>query len=232
MLPALLLLVALDSAPAKPGPLAALRPLPADTVRVFLLRHGQALSNLEPRPKLPPEELDHLTPLGRTQTERAAALLRSQSVRLVLSSPAGRARETATILQKAFATDEAPVETRLRSLEMGRSPGGQPLGWGEREAEWKAGRDPQPPGGESLQQVAGRLTELIATLAREHAGQAVVVVSHGEVVATLVGALQGRPVAEWEALGLKNASVTVVEASAGKPPKLVLVNVVPDEAKP
>ena len=42
-----------------------------------------------PRPKLPPEELDHLTPLGRTQTERAAALLREQRVRLVLSSPAG-----------------------------------------------------------------------------------------------------------------------------------------------
>lgn len=232
MLPALLLLAAFDSAPAKPGPLAALRPLPADTVRVFLLRHGQALSNLEPRPKLPPEELDHLTPLGRTQTERAADLLRGERVRLVLTSPAGRARETAAILQKAFATDEAPVEPRLRSLEIGRSPRGQPLGWSEREAEWKAGRDPQPPGGESLQQVAGRLTELVASLARERGGQAVVVVSHGEVIAALVGALEGRPVAEWEALSLKNASVTVVEASAGKAPKLVLVNVVPDETKP
>ena len=159
MLPALLLLAALDSAPAKPGPLAALRPLPADTTRVFLIRHGQALSNLDPRPKLPPEELDHLTPLGRTQTERAAALLRGEHVRLVLTSPAGRARETAAILQKAFAIDEAPVEPRLRSLGIGRSPAGQPLGWDEREAEWKAGRDPQPPGGESLQQVASRLTE-------------------------------------------------------------------------
>ncbi len=232
MLPALLLLAALDSAPAKPGPLGALAPLPADTVRVFLLRHGQALSNLEPRPKLPPEALDHLTALGRTQTDRAAALLSGERVRLVLTSPAGRARETAAILQKAFAIDGAPVEPRLRSLEIGRSPGGQPLGWNEREAEWKAGRDPQPPGGESLQQVASRLTELVASLARERGGQAVVVVSHGEVIAALVGALEGRPVAEWEALSLKNASVTVVEASVGKRPKLALVNVVPDETKP
>jgi broad specificity phosphatase PhoE len=232
MLPALLLVTALDLAPAKPGPLAALRPLAADTTRVFLLRHGQALSNLDPRPKLPPEELDHMTPLGRTQTERAAALLRGEHVRLVLSSPAARARETAAILQKAFAIDEAPVEPRLRSLGMGHSPAGQPLGWDEREAEWRAGRDPEPPGGESLQQVAGRLTELLASLARERGGQAVVLVSHGEVIAAFVGALQGRPVAEWEAQSLQNASVTVVEASAGKPPQVVLVNAVPDEAKP
>ena len=233
MLTALLLLVAIEAVPVKPGPLATLGSVPKDTVRVFLVRHGQALSNLNPRPKLPPEELDHLTALGRTQTARATALLRDQGIRQVLTSPAGRARETAAMLQDALATGGPIVEPRLRPLEMGRSAAGQPLGWDEREAEWKAGRDPQPPGGESLQQLAARLTDLLGLLARERGGQAVVLVSHGEVIAALAGALQGLPAYEWENLSLENASLTVVEAPAGKPPKLVLVNVVSsEEAKP
>ena len=60
-----------------------------------------------------------------------------------------------------------------------------------------------------------------------------VVVSHGEVIAALVGALHGRPVAEWEALSLKNA---LGDRGRGlgraSHPELVLVNVVPDEPKP
>jgi broad specificity phosphatase PhoE len=232
MLTALLLLAALDAAPAKTGPLATLGPIPKGAVRLFLVRHGQALSNLNPRPKLPLEKLDHLTNLGRSQTERMAALLGSQGVRHVLSSPAGRAQETATIFQQAFATGAAPLEPRLRPLEMGRSAAGQPLGWDEREAEWKAGRDPQPAGGEALRQVADRVIQLSAALARERAGQAVVLVSHGEVIAAVVGALRGLPVAEWEELSLGNGSVTVVEAAPGKPAKLGLVNVPAEVPKP
>jgi broad specificity phosphatase PhoE len=230
MLPALVLLAALESAPE--GPLAALRPPPADTVRVFLVRHGQALSNLNPRPKLTLAELDHLTALGRQQTARTAALLRDQAIRRVLVSPAGRAGETGELLREAFATLGGPAEARLRPLELGRSVSGKPFGWDEREAEWKAGRDPQPPGGESLHQVADRLTELVASLAREQAGQAVVLVSHSEVIAALVGALRSLPVAEWEEVEIRNGSVTVVEAAAGKPPSLVLVNVMAEDAKP
>jgi broad specificity phosphatase PhoE len=232
MLMALLLLAALDATPSRPGPLTALRPIPADTVRVFLVRHGQALSNLTPKPQLPPEGLDHLTDLGRAQTARAAALLRPLGVRLVLTSPAGRARETGAMFQETFVIAGAPVEQQLRPLGLGHSPAGQPLGWDEREAEWKAGRDPQPAGGESLQQVADRLSDLLAALARERAGQAVVLVSHGEVISALVGALQGRPKSEWEEISVPNASVTVVEAAPGKPPKLVLVSISTEGAEP
>jgi broad specificity phosphatase PhoE len=83
-----------------------------------------------------------------------------------------------------------------------------------------------------LHQVADRLTELIASLAREHAGQAVVLVSHGEVIAALVGSLRGSPIGNWEDVEVRNGSVTVVEAAAGERPKLLLVDVVADDAKP
>jgi probable phosphoglycerate mutase len=233
MLTALVLLAALDSAPAKPGSLTALGPIPKDTVRAFLVRHGQALSNLNPRPKLTPTELDHLTDLGRAQAARTVALLRGQGVRLVLSSPAQRARETAAILGDAVSTGVPPVEPRLRSMELGRSPAGQPLGWTEREVELKAGRDPQPPGGESFQQVADRMIELlVTTLTREYGGQGVVLVSHSEVISALVGSVRGLPKSEWEELGIPNASVTVVDATPGKPPKVLLVGLSADGARP
>ena len=62
--------------------------------------------------------------------------------------------------------------------------------------------DPAPAGGESLRQVADRLAQIFDALARERAGQAAILVSHGEVIAALVGALRGLPVAEWEELSL------------------------------
>ena len=232
MLTALLVLAALDSAPAKPGKLAALGPIPKDTVRAFLVRHAQALSNLNPRPKLTPQELDHLTEVGRAQTARTAALLRGQGVRLVATSPAKRAGETAAIIREALALGEVTVEPRLRSMELGRSPAGQPLGWTEREVELKAGRDPQPLGGESFQQVADRMIDLVTTLARDRPGQGAVLVCHSEVISALVGSVRGLPRSEWEELGIANASVTVVEATPGNPLRVVLVGLSAESAKP
>ena len=232
MFTALLLFAAVETAPAKPPSLAGLPPIPKDAVRVFLVRHGQALSNLKPRPNLSPEELDHLTPRGREQTARAAKMLAGQGVRAVVTSPAGRAKETGDILRKALGVGEAPLERGLRSLEIGRSAAGQTLSWAEREREWTAGRDPQPPDGESIQQVSDRMLDVIRSLAAARPGQAVVLVSHGEVIAALLGALQSLPSHERENLEPANASVSVVDAAVGKAPKLVLVDVSAEEAKP
>jgi len=232
MFTALLLLAVVETAPAKPPSLAGLPPIPAATVRLFFVRHGQALSNLKPRPNLRPEELDHLTQLGREQTARAAKMLAGQGVRAVVTSPAGRAKETGDVLRKALGAGEAPVERGLRSLEIGRSADGKTLSWAEREKEWTAGRDPQPPGGESIQQVSDRMLDVVRSLAAARPGQAVVLVSHGEVISALVGAIQGLPSYERENLEPANASVTVVDAALGKAPKLVLVDVSAEEAKP
>ena len=59
------------------GDLADLGPVPQDGLRVILLRHAQALSNLSPRPDLSPEELDHLTSLGREQAEAVGTCARA-----------------------------------------------------------------------------------------------------------------------------------------------------------
>jgi ribonuclease H / adenosylcobalamin/alpha-ribazole phosphatase len=226
------LLMAATLASSPPDALSGLGAVPKDSVRVLLVRHGQAYSNLDPKPKLAPAQLDRLTALGQAQVKRTAEALRGRGVTAILTSPAGRARETSEILRTTLGAPAASVEPRVRPFELGRSPGGKPLGWDEREAEWNAGRDPVPEGGESLRQLADRVLDLVASFNRTRPGQTVVVVTHGEVIAALVGALKGQPTREWEELSIQNASVTVVDAATGKPPRLVLVNVSPDEAKP
>jgi broad specificity phosphatase PhoE len=207
-----------------------LGPVPPGGVRVFLVRHGQALSNLDHPPDLPPEALDHLTDLGRAQASRAGAALRPLGIRLVLTSPASRARETAEAVLSSLPGVELRVEPRIRPLDLGRSPRGAPLDWDARIAEWKAGRDPVPAAGESLAQAGERARDLVSSLAASHRGAGVVLVSHGEVIGSFAGLLQGTPATARYPPAPANGSITVVEATAGAAPVLVEANVVPEDS--
>lgn len=195
-----------------PDPLAALGPVPAGTVRVYFIRHGQALSNLQPPPSPAPRGLDHLTPLGERQSSKVGQILASKGVKLVVTSPAGRARESAEKIAAALGTAPVRVETRLRPLDLGYDAAGKQLGWEAREAEWKAGRDPNPPGGESMAQMGERVMAVVKDLRSEAPGASVVLVAHGEVIGSFVGELRGTPPAQRFPPRLANASLTVVEA--------------------
>ena len=205
-----------------------LGPVPAATARVFLVRHGQAFSNLDPEPKLPPVKLDSLTDLGHAQARAVAAALKGQDVSGVLSSPAGRARGTAEDIRDALKANLVVIEPSLRPLDLGRAPDGKPLDWDQRIAEWSAGRDPTPPGGESLERVGARVLELVMMQRRR--GQALVFVSHGEVIGSFLGLLQGTPAPKRYPPKVHNGSITVIDVSEGKPPKVLLSDFVPAAA--
>jgi broad specificity phosphatase PhoE len=185
--------------------LGALAPLPSGALRVYLVRHGQAFSNLDPVPDLPPGELDHLTALGTRQAEAAGRALAGRGVTRVLTSPASRARETAEGISQVLGLSPPAVEPRLRSLELGRGTDGRKLTWKDRAAEWEAGRDPSPPEGESMERVGDRVDLLVRALARSRRGTGVVLVAHGEVRGTL--APKRYPP------GLANGSITVVDVA-------------------
>jgi len=209
-----------------PNPLSTLPPPPPTGVRVYLLRHGQALSNLDPEPDLPPEQLDHLTDLGKGQAEQAAAALAGRGIQVVLTSPASRARETAERIAKALKLDAPRVEPRLQPLQLGRTREGKALDWDARIAEWDAGRDPIPPAGESMEQMSDRVASLVAALARQGAGS-VVLVAHGEVIGAYLGKLRGTTPAKRYPPGIGNASISVVDARPSEPEKLLLANHAP-----
>ncbi len=193
--------------------LSTLPALPSGALRVFLVRHGQALSNLDPVPSLPPEQLDHLTALGRQQAEAAGRALAGLGVSAAFASPASRARETAEGISAALGLPPPTVEPRLRPMDLGRGADGRGLTWKDRAAEWEAGRDPSPAGGESMERAGHRMDELVRAIARSRRGRSIVMVTHGEVLAAYLGAVRGTPAPQRYPPGLANGSITVVDVS-------------------
>ena len=227
----MLLLATLLFLQAPPGldALAALPPPLPGTLRVYLIRHGQALSNLDPKPDLPEDMLDHLTALGQAQADRAGRALAGHEVALVLTSPASRAQETAAHIAKALGTPAPTVEPRLHPLALGQDRSGQPLDWDARIAHWDAGRDPSPPGGESMGQMGGRVDDLVLALAAERRDRTLVLVAHGEVIGAYVGRLRGTPAPKRYPPDLANGSITVVDVGTDGRPRLRLHNHRPPE---
>lgn len=211
------------------GP-ADLGPVPEGALRVYVIRHAQAFTNLTPPPDLPPDQLDRLTDLGSAQARTAAGALKGRGVSLIVTSPKGRAQDTAAELRAAL---EVPVriDERLRPLEMGRDAAGRELEWNDRMKDWSAGRDPVPTSGESLEQLGLRVLQLVSELKREQAGHSVVFVSHGELIGNLFGMLEAQTLEGRFELRIANASISAVEARAASLPRLLFANFVPEEKK-
>jgi len=207
--------------------LAALPATHSGALRVYLVRHGQALSNLDPQPDLSATELDHLTELGTGQARAVGLALVGRGVSSVYSSPATRARETAQQVARALGIDGASVEARLEPMALGRAPEGRELAWKDRIAEWKAGRDPSPPGGESMERTGERVGELVRALARSRRATSVVLVAHSEVIGAYLGRVRGTPPSERYPPGLANGSITVVDVVATGAETVRLANHVP-----
>lgn len=223
MMLSLLLLLQLDAP-------VALGAVPTDSVRVFLVRHGQAYSNLDPAPDLPPAQLDRLTELGREQVRKAARFLVQHRIAAIVTSPAGRARESAQEVRTTLGIGDARVDPGLRPLELGRAPDGSPLDWDQRIAEWEAGRDAPVPGGESLEQLGERVLGAVRSLRAGYAGKSVVLLAHSEVIAAFVGALDGTPGPKRWPPRVRNGSLTVVDAGPQGQPRLLLADHVPPDA--
>jgi broad specificity phosphatase PhoE len=218
----------LASQPARAGD--ALDGLPATHsggLRVYLVRHGQAVSNLDPAPELPPERLDHLTELGTRQAEAVGRVLGGRGISSVYSSPASRARETALAVARALGIESLSVEARLEPMRLGHAADGRTLAWKERIAEWVAGRDPSPDGGESMERVGARVGELVHALARSRRGRSVVLVAHGEVIGAYLGHVRGTPPPKRHPSGVANGSITVVDVVATGAETIRLANHVP-----
>lgn len=204
------------------GAAPELPPAAPGTLRVVLVRHGQAFTNLDPEPDLPPEQLDRLTALGHAQARAAGQALQGLDVRYVVSSPKGRARETASEIAAVLALQGVvTVDPRLRPMEMGVNASGQELDIQERWAEWKAGRDPVPPQGESLEQVAERVLDLLREQRAAFGKGSVVLVAHSEVIGTLIGKLNGVPAPQRFPPQVPNCSLTVVDVGQGGEAKLL-----------
>ena len=210
---------ATDGATAPPVPDPAVPVSPGWTgaigspTRLLLLRHGQTPLSVERR--YSGRGNPQLTELGRDQAVAAARRLAARGgVSAVLSSPLGRARETAAAAADAL---DLPVKVHdgLIETDFGDWEG---LTFGEAarrdpdlHRRWLGDTSVRPPNGESFDEVGKRIAAVRDDLLADHAGSTVLVVSHVTPIKTFLQmALDAGPSLLYR-LHLDLASLSIAE---------------------
>lgn len=181
-------------------------------LRVYIIRHGEAYKNVPHPADTPVEKLDSLTPKGLRQATSAGEFLKGKGVIEVIASPTGRTRQTAGVISGILGLDESYSQDKsFASIAAGTTPDGEAVTWSWRQKQWAAGRDPRPEGGESFADGITRAVDAINRLVKKYPGQAVVVVSHGDICAGLLGQAENTPVTErYEKNAIPTGSVSEI----------------------
>lgn len=181
--------------------------------RYLLMRHAHSQANQQGLIISTPERGlagFGLSSRGREQLEGLLADWRWATPVRILHSDFRRATETAERIARHFGR-RLEAEPRLRERHFGAFEGEGDARYAEVWA--RDARDPahRHAGVEAVAEVAARMTGLIAELERRHAGEVILLVSHGDPLQILLTALEGRePSRHRERAPLAPASITVL----------------------
>jgi probable phosphoglycerate mutase len=196
--------------------------MPAAFVRLFLVRHAEALAN--PDLRYLGSRDDPLTARGQWQAQQLVHAFAGLDLAAVYTSPLTRAVATAGPIAEAHGmairSDPRLVEAAMGTWEGLRR--AEILARSAADAahhqQWEADPACAPPGGESLAAVQARVTACVRDLAEWHAGAAVVLVSHvGPIKALLCTAMEV-PLTTGQRLFLDSATVSVIDWGAHSVP--------------
>ncbi len=188
-----------------------------DPVRLLLARHGQTPWHRDNR-YVSRTDIG-LTETGRGQAATLARRAEHEGVDLVISSPLGRALETAGPAAVACGLDPKTDE-RLRELDFGE--------WEGRTLAEIRDEDPEAalrfeesaengfPGGESLARGADRALEVFADLYRSSAGRTVLVVAHNTLLRLALCRVLGAPLGQYRRLMPRVVNGAVSEVRFGE----------------
>lgn len=167
-----------------------------------LFRHGQTDWNvnflLQGVTDIPMNET------GIEQVKLAAKAMQKDDWDLILTSPLGRARQTAEIISDHFGFDEIVEQELLIERSFGEAEGLSHEQWREKYSNLD-----EIPGGESRTQLAIRSQLLLDTVAKQFEGKRVLAVSHGALIRTVIAiASENQLPRDGERLG--NASLNII----------------------
>ncbi|MGN6468858.1 MAG: histidine phosphatase family protein [Rhizobiaceae bacterium] len=156
-----------------------------------------------------------LGPAGRAQASRLGERMRREEFRAILCSPRERTRETATAISVCSEVGPVQVDPDLDEIDFGAWSGksfdelDQDPAW----RRWNAKRAvAATPGGETMEQVRKRICHCMDVLAQSHRGEAVVLVTHADVIKSAVCHVLGLPADCCFRFEIDPASVTVIAA--------------------
>jgi probable phosphoglycerate mutase len=157
-----------------------------------------------------------LSERGRAEAEAAARRLAGLDIAAIYASPLERTRETAEIVGRRLALPVTTLDD-LAELDFGEWTG-KTFDEVRKDPRWPAWASHRSlsciPGGETMREVQRRVVEAIMEMREQHPSEAVVVVSHGDVIrAALVFAL-GMPLDFYGRIEVATASLSTMRIDA------------------
>ncbi len=184
-----------------------------------LVRHGESLWNASGL--IQGHRDPDLSPLGQMQARALEGQFAPHTYAAVFTSDLSRAIQTAE-LSTGLSRGRFHSTPSLREIDFGDWEGLSPAEVNQRfPQQWEAFRRDavtgRPPSGESIQQLADRVEQVIKTWHREYAGQSVLAFTHGGVVRVALILIFGLPVINWRAIRVGNTGVTKIKFKKSGP---------------
>lgn len=162
--------------------------------KYFVMRHGQAESNVKNVWDYQGDPNNHLTDDGRDQAKKSADELSSKKIDLIIASPILRAQETAKIVAETIGYNPENIVTDARVIEW--QVGGD---YQEKNLDsYLAVRNAAPnrytyraEGGESFQDVIKRCGEFLHEIDSQYQGKNILIVGHNSSARGLILASSG-----------------------------------------
>jgi len=162
--------------------------------RYYILRHGEAKSNVENIVSCWPEKFKNaLTKNGREQIESVAKKLENKNINLIFASPLLRTKESAEIAGKILKI-KPKFDGRLRELEFGIFNGKQENRFMKYFNEMAERLKKKAPGGENYTEVSKRIWQFFSEINRKYKGKNILIISHQAPLLLLLGRINGHSI--------------------------------------
>lgn len=199
-------------------------------MRLVLIRHAHSESNASGvlSGRIPNV---HLSEKGKKQAQQLAERLGNFPVAEIRISPMERCAETigpwlTQHLSKVDSSFKPTVDHRVNEVDYGIW-SGKKLTSLSRKREWKTVQESPSrmyfPDGEGIAAMQSRAMQTVHELAKLSDSKVGVIVSHGDVIKSIVASALGMHLDEFQRIIIDPASVSIIEYSSIKP-RLVLLN--------
>lgn len=177
-------------------------------MRIIIVRHGETEGNLSDL--LQGQSDGKLSEKGILQAKRIAEALKNEKIDAIISSPLGRANETAKEIAK-FHKVKIKLEDDLKERSFGIFHGTNRTSFFAKERAQKEPWNHRPEKGESFSDLYERAKRFLDKIKKEFHNKNILIISHGDIGRMIIGNLEGKSVEESCKIKQANACINIFE---------------------
>ena len=164
--------------------------------KYYLLRHGEAMSNIKQVVSSWPETFENpLTEKGVKMIEESAKKLMDKNIDFIFASDLLRTQQTASIVGRALKI-EPEFDKRLREISFGNMNGGPITDLDVKFKEESERIKNKMPNGESYEDVSKRIYDFLIDIDKKYKNKNILIVSHESTLWILESKVKGMSLEE------------------------------------